>query len=120
MIKKALGLGLVLVSSGIFLFAQTAAGANCRNSTATFYANHFEGRTTANGERFTQSGLTASHDSYRMGTRVRVTNSRTGASVVVRVNDRGAGAGNIDLSRAAFGQIGTFSQGRIGVCVQPL
>ena len=35
------------------------------------------------------SGLTAAHRSLPFGTMVRVTNQRSGRSVVVRINDRG-------------------------------
>ncbi|MEL7170153.1 MAG: septal ring lytic transglycosylase RlpA family protein, partial [Bacteroidota bacterium] len=47
------------------------------------------------------------------GSRVRVTNLRNGASVVVRINDRGPFVGNrvIDLSRRAAQEIGMVRSG---------
>ena len=39
--------------------------------------------------RFNPNGLTAAHRTLPFGTKVRVTNTRTGKSVVVRINDRG-------------------------------
>ena len=70
---------------------------------ASWYGGKFQGRTTANGERFDMNQLTAAHRSLPFGSRVRVTNQATKESVVVRINDRGPYAGNrvIDLSRAA-------------------
>jgi rare lipoprotein A len=56
--------------------------------TASFYANKFDGRKTASGEIFRQSGLTCACNVLPMGTWVRVTNLRNGKTVVVKVNDR--------------------------------
>lgn len=44
---------------------------------------------TASGERSSSSALTAAHRTLPFGTLVRVTNTGTGKSVVVRINDRG-------------------------------
>jgi len=49
----------------------------------------YKGGRTASGEHVHPSGLTAAHRSLPFGTKVRVTNRRTGQSVVVRINDRG-------------------------------
>lgn len=53
------------------------------------FASVYSGGRTANGERAAASGLTAAHRTLPFGTLVRVTNTRTGRSVVVRINDRG-------------------------------
>ena len=52
-------------------------------------ASVYSGGRTANGEYARASALTAAHRTLPFGTRVRVTNVRTGRSVVVRINDRG-------------------------------
>jgi rare lipoprotein A len=52
-------------------------------------ASIYSGGRTANGETARASGLTAAHRSLPFGTLVRVTNQRSGRSVVVRINDRG-------------------------------
>jgi rare lipoprotein A len=52
-------------------------------------ASIYSGGRTANGETARASGLTAAHRSLPFGTMVRVTNQRSGRSVVVRINDRG-------------------------------
>ena len=56
---------------------------------ASFYASKHQSRKTASGERFNQAANTAAHRTLPFGTRVRVTNVRTGSSVIVRINDRG-------------------------------
>ena len=80
---------------------------------ASYYGAELAGNATASGERFDPSDLTAAHRTLPFGTRVEVTNPRTGASVVVRVNDRGPfhDARVIDLSHEAARQIGIARAG---------
>jgi len=87
---------------------------------ASWYGPGFAGRTTSNGEVFDPSQLTAAHRTLPFGTWVRVTNLDSGASVEVRINDRGPfKAGRIiDLSRAAAERIGMVSSGVARVRVE--
>jgi rare lipoprotein A len=82
---------------------------------ASWYGKPHEGRKTANGERFSRSKLTAAHRSLPLGTKVLVTNLRTGQHVVVKINDRGPHGGDkhrlIDLSEAAAKRIGLAPHG---------
>lgn len=80
---------------------------------ASYYAAKFQGRRTASGEAFDNGALTAAHRSLPFGTMVRVTNVRTGQSVIVRINDRGPFTKGrlIDLSRAAAEQVGIVRAG---------
>ena len=80
---------------------------------ASWYGGRFHGRKTANGERYDMHKLTAAHKTLPFGTKVRVTNSRTGQSVVVRINDRGPFVGSrvIDLSRGAASAVGMIEAG---------
>ena len=55
---------------------------------AVYYSDSFQGRPVANEEILDQRGLTAAHNGYALGTRVRVTNLSNGKSVVVKINDR--------------------------------
>jgi peptidoglycan lytic transglycosylase len=52
-------------------------------------ASVYYGGRTANGGRALPTRFTAAHRTLPFGTRVRVTNTRNGRSVVVRINDRG-------------------------------
>lgn len=80
---------------------------------ASWYGEEFAGRTTANGEIFDPSGLTAAHRTLPFGTVLDVRNVKTAQSVRVRVNDRGPYIGNrvIDLSYAAAREIGLVEPG---------
>lgn len=84
-----------------------------RSGVASYYGRRFHGRQTANGERFDMNALTAAHKTLAFGTKVRVTNPRTGKSVVVRINDRGpyARGREIDVSRAAAIELGLIQRG---------
>jgi rare lipoprotein A len=87
---------------------------------ASFYGNEFQSRKTANGEIFDQSKPTAAHQTLPFGTRLKVTNSQNGKSVIVRVNDRGPFAKGrvIDLSSSAFRSIASLSAGVIPVKIE--
>lgn len=80
---------------------------------ASYYGEGFAGQRTASGEAFDPQALTAAHRTLPLGSRVRVTNPRSGDSVVVRINDRGPFHGNrvIDLSHAAARAIGLIRAG---------
>jgi len=71
-------------------------------------ASVYSGGRTANGEQARASGLTAAHRTLPFGTLVRVTNQRSGRSVVVRINDRGPFIRGrvIDLTPAAAHALG--------------
>lgn len=57
---------------------------------ASYYAEPYHGRKTANGEVFdTYRELTAAHRTLPFNTFVRVTNQENGRQVDVRINDRG-------------------------------
>lgn len=59
-----------------------------QTGTAAYYGDDFHGRPVVSGEIFDQETLTAAHNGYAYGTRVRVTNLANGNSVVVRISDR--------------------------------
>jgi rare lipoprotein A len=83
------------------------------SGTASWYGPQFDGRKTANGEKYDMNDLTAAHPTLPFGTKVYVRNPRTGKSVVVRINDRGPYVHGriIDLSRAAARRLGMVNNG---------
>ncbi len=60
-----------------------------RTGIASWYGEDFHGRRTANGEIYDMQALTAAHPTLPLPCYARVTNTRNGRSLVVRVNDRG-------------------------------
>ena len=96
--------------SGAVVFSAGAGEAKTMNGMASYYKS---GKRTANGERFNPNGLTAAHRSLPFGTKVQVTNLKTGRSVVVRINDRGPFVHNrlIDLSYGAARVVGLTRSG---------
>jgi rare lipoprotein A (peptidoglycan hydrolase) len=80
---------------------------------ASWYGPNFHGRLTANGEIFDMYALTAAHPTLPLPSYVRVTNIRSGASLVVRVNDRGPFHDGriIDLSARAAELLGVTATG---------
>lgn len=89
---------------------------------ASFYADKYQGRQTANGERFNQNAQTAAHKTLKFGTWVKVTNIQNGRSVIVRINDRGPFIKGriIDLSKASFSAIANKRLGVVDVVVEVL
>jgi len=77
---------------------------------ASFYT---EGTKTASGEKFDTNDLTAAHPTLPFGTKLRVTNTHTGRSVTVRVNDRGPYVPGrvVDVSYAAAESLGMVGRG---------
>lgn len=79
---------------------------------ASWYGPGYHGKRTSNGERFDQDALTAAHERYAFGTRVKVTLLSNQRTVVVRINDRLPRRDRIiDLSRGAARQIGLIGPG---------
>ncbi len=90
---------------------------------ASYYNDRLAGRSTASGEPYRPTQLTAAHRTLPFGTTVRVQRRDRPDSVVVRINDRGPYAGTqrvIDLSRAAAERIGMIRAGVVPVRVEVL
>jgi rare lipoprotein A (peptidoglycan hydrolase) len=71
----------------------------------------------ASGGQFVPEGMTAAHRTLPFGTKLRVTDPKSGRSVVVVVNDRGPYIGGrvLDLSLGAARALGMTSRGVIQV-----
>ena len=87
---------------------------------ASWYGPNFHGRLTANGEVYDQFALSAAHPTMPLPSYAKVTNMENGASVVVRVNDRGPFAKGriIDLSSRAAQLLGYTKKGVAKVKVE--
>lgn len=105
----------ILMALVFILMAANGFGQKLYTATgrASFYANKFDGRRTANGEIFSNKKMTAAHLKLPFGTMVKVTNPKNNKSVVVRINDRGPYVKSrlIDLSRAAADSLDIIHSG---------
>ncbi len=89
---------------------------------ASWYGRKFHGQKTASGEVYNMYAMTAAHPTLPIPSYVRVTNTRTGERVVVRVNDRGPFLNDrlIDLSYTAAAKLGYINAGSAEVEVELL
>jgi rare lipoprotein A len=96
--------------------------AKIQYGTASFYSDKFEGRQTANGEIFTQKGMTCAHNSLPLGTWVKVTNLSNKRSVILKVTDRlhPKNPRLVDLSKSAAKKLGYTGHGLTKVKVEVL
>ncbi|MDB5989105.1 MAG: septal ring lytic transglycosylase RlpA family lipoprotein [Herbaspirillum sp.] len=79
----------------------------------SWYGKKFNGQKTASGERYDMYKMTAAHPTLPLPSYARVTNLKTGAQVIVRINDRGPFHSNriIDLSYTAAMKLGYLGSG---------
>lgn len=98
----------------------TASYAQCGG--ASWYGPGFNGKAAASGEIFNENAMTAAHRSLPFGTKVKVTDQRTGREIEVVINDRGPFVGKriIDLSKAAATKLGFRNRGVTSVCISAL
>jgi rare lipoprotein A len=104
-------LAILLTSCGGSKSAFTQSGQG------SYYADKFNGRPTASGTPYRPGKLTAAHNTLPFGTKIRVTNTRTGRSVKVVVNDRGPHTKGriVDVSKRAARKLGLLDAGVIPV-----
>lgn len=96
------------VWGGMVNFASAQAGnSTVTNGTLAVYADVYQGKPTASGEKYDRAAYTAAHLSLPFGSIVRVANFETGRMVDVRINDRKGNDGRlVNLSRAAADYLG--------------
>lgn len=88
-----------------------------RQGKASYYADKFNGRKTSNGETYTHDKLTAAHKTLPFGTKVKVTNTKNGKSIIVTINDRGpfVKGRHLDLSKSAMIALNGVNTGVINI-----
>lgn len=128
-----------IVSSRYFFFIALGAFATCayapsvygsdssariktpkRIVRASWYGLGFKGKPTADGGTFNPFSFTAAHRTIELGSKVKVTELRSGRSVVVEITDRGPyfPGRDIDLSYAAAHALGMVRSGIARVRVE--
>ncbi len=88
---------------------------------ATWYGAQFNGRPMASGQIYDMNDpTTVASNMYPFGTKLKVTNNKTGTSSLVLVKDSGAFQYPIviDLSQAAFAKLANPAEGFINVSVE--
>ena len=89
---------------------------SCATGERIITSFYWEGKHTASGEKFEPDRrFAAAHRTLPFGTRLMITNPRTGKSVFVTVNDRGPYAKGVtlDLTRSAALAIGMSGTGAV-------
>ena len=83
---------------------------------ASWYGPGFQGKTTASGQPYDMFEATAAHLWLPFGSLVRIVNSKTGRSQILRINDRGPFVDDreLDVSFLVASRLGLIGQG-VGV-----
>jgi rare lipoprotein A len=104
MSRFAMAVSAALLAAALPTYATGQTGTGSFEGLAAYYA--------APG-----NGLTAAHRTLPFGTRVRVTDPKTGRSVIVTINDRGPFGRHrvLDLSLSAARSLGMMDRGVIFV-----
>ena len=112
--KQILTVAAVSIGISLFLANETVAQEQ-KSGKATIYSDSFQGKKTANGERYDKHAITAASPSLPLGSKVLVKNRRTGKSIMLKVNDRQPAGGNkvVDLSKAAADKLGVKGTGQV-------
>jgi len=130
-------LSTIMIYSSVLVSAQIGAGGGEKTEdlqknetkarktlfgTASYYADKFNGRETANGEIYDGKKMTAACNVLPMGTWIRVTNLSNNRWVIVKTNDRlhARMTRVVDLSRVAAEKLGYIGKGLTRVKVEVL
>lgn len=115
------GLTISLSMASVSNFVVSPVFAGNEKGKASYYADKFVGRKTANGEIYRHKHLTAAHKTRPIGQKVKVCLSKQpDRCVVVRINDRGPFVKGrvIDLSKSAAKKLGIVRRGLAQVTVR--
>ncbi len=100
----------------------TVTGHYKERGIASWYGKKFHGQRTSSGEVYDMYAMTAAHPTLPIPSYARVTNTASGKSVVVRINDRGPFLHErvIDLSYTAAHKLGFINSGSTEVEIESL
>jgi len=110
--RLPIGMALALTVAGAPAFAAGKSTTGQFSGVAAYYDKNYHGRTAA-GDQYDPGKLTAAHRTLPFGTRLKVTDRKTGRSVEVVVNDRGPFTRGrvLDLSLAAAKELRILGRG---------
>ena len=100
----------------------TRVGPFQQQGTASWYGRRFHGNPTSSGEKYDMYKMSAAHPILPIPSYARVTSTKNGKSVVVRINDRGPFRSGrvIDLSYVAAHKLGYIQAGEAMVEVESI
>ncbi|NNM81477.1 MAG: septal ring lytic transglycosylase RlpA family protein [Burkholderiales bacterium] len=104
---------------GKYYRPRTALGHYHAEGVASWYGRRINGAKTSSGEAYDMYGMTAAHPTLPIPSYAKVTNLKTGKSVIVKINDRGPFRSDrlIDLSYTAAHKLGIIRNGSAKVAV---
>lgn len=113
--KRALFALLLILPSSAYAKSRKQVR-NCEHPStglASWYGNHEQGHRMANGKPFDRWKLTCASRWLPLGSKIKVTNAKTGVTATVLVTDRGPWGKSriLDLSEAAARNLGCIKQG---------
>jgi rare lipoprotein A len=110
---RSITLLLVLFTATLSLPVFAARPGDVQTGIASYYHDSLHGNKTASGQVYDKTRMSAAHKTLPLGSKVRVTDMRTGKAITVRVNDRGPFVKGriIDLSRRAARELGMIQRG---------
>jgi rare lipoprotein A len=116
----ALAVGTALFSVSAASGQKRTTDSRVQKGRAAFYNGALEGHKTACGGTYVASELTTAHRSLPCGTKVRITNTKNGKSVVATVNDWGPTSRKriVDVSRAVAEKLDFVKQGTTTVKIE--
>jgi len=99
-----------------------ASPGDVQTGIASYYHDSLHGNLTASGQVYDKNKISAAHKRLPLGSKVRVTDTTTGRSIIVRINDRGPFVKGriIDLSHRAAQKLGIIRRGITPVKVEVL
>lgn len=85
----------------------------CMTGQCSWYGAKFNGKKTASGEKFDNTKFTAAHKTLPFGTKLKITDKKSGKNVIVTVNDRGPFVKSrvLDISSSAAQELGVINKG---------
>lgn len=106
-------LTLMLAAVTLSLPVLAAKPGDVQTGIASYYHDSLHGNRTASGQVYDKTRMSAAHKTLPLGSKVRVTDVRTGKVITVDVNDRGPFIKGriIDLSRRAARELGIIQRG---------
>lgn len=117
--RKLLTLVMLICGASFFHIPEVNAQGKKKEGTASYYHNKFNGRPTATGETFRNTGYTAASNHFPLGTYVKVTNKKNGNVVYVKINDRmGHPSRVIDLTERAALDLNFKKSGTTKVAIE--